>query len=92
MVVPFSLARPMNIVGCMLTVAVPLLASFCAAEAGAAVTEGLGSVAIASSANGEARVSHTTGTQQSDQPKFRGRSSTETISPQGRFQSRAARK
>jgi hypothetical protein len=56
----------------LLILAVPLVLSFSAEQAGAAVNEDRGSVGIVSSVNGEARIAHPTGTQQPDQPKFRG--------------------
>ncbi len=72
MTMPFSRSRPMNIVGCVLSVAVPLVLSFSAEGEAAAVNEEQGSVGIVSSVNGEARLTHPIGTQQPDQPKFRG--------------------
>lgn len=49
-----------------------LILSLSAAEVQAATNEERGSVAIVSSVNGDAKVSRATGTQPSDQPKFRG--------------------
>jgi len=55
-------------------VTVVLLAPFffSAAQANATVSDDMGSVGIISSVNGEARITHTTETQQSDHPKFHG--------------------
>jgi hypothetical protein len=60
-------------VGRMLATAV-LVASFffSAAQANATVSDDMGSVGVISSVNGEARITHSTAVQQSDQPTFHG--------------------
>ena len=56
----------------LLILAVPLVLSLSIEQASAVVNEDGGSVGIVSSVNGEARIAHPAGTQQTDQPKFRG--------------------
>ncbi len=72
MAAPHSISELIKRSDCILTVTVLLALSFSAQDSGAAATEELGSVGIVSSVNGEVRVSRSTGTQQPDQPKFRG--------------------
>lgn len=69
---PFSSPQSMRIRRVVLTAAVPWIMLFSTEQVSAVGNEESGSVAIVSSVSGEARIARSTGTQQPDQPKFRG--------------------